>query len=347
MTRVLHAATLAVVAVLLVASGQAATGSPDADAAHARFLRLQERLEAAAQLSAPQRAQMRVNLDACRSLDVPPAEIDALFPGHPGGDFEPATALRLQSVVLRAARGALPLDPVLAKVREGHMKHAPDEVLVQAGEQIVDDMGAARALLDAGADAGLTPPQDAAQRQAQIRTLSRAMWRGLSEDDAEQLRQRAQERLGAGPCATGDLAAAGEVTVRIREQGGDSDGALRLVGAALVHGYTASDLVELGRLLAGQRLAGADVAALVADLTDQVDQGLAAGALNRYLQQPAWMGPADAPGPGGGPGSPAGDAPGPGGPGSAGPGSGSGSDQGGAGGGSGAGGSGGPVGGGS
>ncbi len=335
--------------VLLAVGSRAAAGSPATVDPPAQHLRLQERLEADGQLTEPQKAQMRTNLQVCRALGLADEDIGVLFPGSPEGDLAPATALRLQSTVLRAARGELPIDPLLAKIREGRMKHAPDAVLVQAGEQVTDDMIAAGDLLTAAADEGLTPPADPARRRAQIRTLSRAMWRGLTPEDGAQLQQRAKERLGTGPCATADLAAAAEVTVRIREQGGDPAEALQLAGAALARGYTASDLVELGRMVTAGRLGGGDIGALLTDLTDRVDQGLAAGALNRYLLQSGWMGPADAPGAGGRQGGHTGDGPGDGGGGAGSDGTDSGgADQGGSAGGSGAGSpGGGPTGGGS
>jgi len=343
----LTTAAAGLVLVLAAGGGPAVAGAPAAVDPLAQQLRLQERLEAAGQLTEPQRTQMRINLEACRTLGLSAEEVGLLFPGDPDGDLPPATALRLQSVVLRAARGEMPVDPLLAKIREGRMKHAPDAVLVQASEQVTDDMFAAAGLLGAAADDGLTPPADAEQRHAQVRTLTRAMWRGLTPEDGARLQERAKERLGTGPCATADLAAAAEVTVRIREQGGDPEEALLLAGAALARGYTAPDLVELGRMVTAGRLGGGDIGTLLTDLTDRVDQGFAAGALNRYLLQSGWMGPSDTPGAGGRQGgNTAGGPGGTGGTGGSGSGSG-GTDQGGSAGGSGAGAPGGQTGGGS
>jgi len=242
---------------------------------------------------------MQLNLEACRELGVDPEAVGALFPGDPGGELAPATALRLQSEVIRLARGDLPLEPLLAKIREGRLKQVPDVALVRAGEQVTGNVVAAGDLLAAAEDLGLAAAADREGRHAEIRTLSRAMWRGLTPEEGARLANRARERLGGNPCTTADLVAAAETAVRIREQGGDREDALRLAGAALAQGYTAPDLVELGRWVTTGRRGGDDMDALLADLANRVDDGLAAGALNRYFQEAGWMGPADGPGAGG------------------------------------------------
>ncbi|MFO7607948.1 MAG: hypothetical protein R6X35_01945 [Candidatus Krumholzibacteriia bacterium] len=321
MTTLMRTLVLAGAVTALLAA--AATARPLAPDLLARHLRLEARLDEAADLAEPQRARMRLNLQACRTLGLDPDGIAMLFPGRDADVLDPATALRLQSQVIRAARGELPIEPLLAKIREGRRKGAPAEALVQAGEKVVAGLEAAGALLAAGEADGLTPAADPAGRQEQIRSLTRTMWRGLTPEDGARLRARARERLQHGSCGTGDLAAAAEVAVRIREHGGDREDALHLAGAALAQGYNAAELTELGHAVTAGRLGGGDLGALLADLADHVDQGLGAGALHRYLRQGSWLGPGDVPGaggpggtgghqgggPGGGPGGPGGGAP--------------------------------------
>lgn len=290
---------LAMAAVLAIGTAApAGAQAPQVDPL-AQHQRLEARLAAAGDLTESQRAQMQVNLEACRALHLEPADLSPLFPGAPGGDLAPAAALRLQSAVIRAARGDLPLDPLLAKIGEGRRKGAGADALVAAGERVVDLMESAGAVLRAAAADGLEPAADGEQNRAQVRILTRAMWRGLTPEDGARLRESARTRLRDGPCTTADLAAAGELAVRIREQGGDPDEALRLAATALAKGYQADELAELGHLVTAGRLAGADFGALLDDLVGRVDAGLDARALNRELLPSGWMGPSDLPAAGG------------------------------------------------
>jgi hypothetical protein len=311
---------LAGLIIALLVSTAAAQQPPQLDPL-AQQMRIEARIMANGDLTEPERSQMQVNLRACRALGLEPEVIAPLFEvGGPQG-YQPATALRLQSEVIRAARGEYPMQPLMAKIQEGRMKGARDDALVRTAGSVVDGMAAADGMLASAAGDGLEPPGGPSDRAAQIRIVSRAMWRGLTPEDGAHLRLRAQERLAHGPVSTADLAAAAETTVRIREQGGRPDEALRLAGAALAAGYGADDLAELARAVTSGSLAGADMGAFLGDLGARVEAGLEAGALHRYIQQSGWMGPADAPGAGGPPvGGQPGDGPGSGDPGSGDPG---------------------------
>ncbi|HPF69925.1 MAG TPA: hypothetical protein PLQ13_04565 [Candidatus Krumholzibacteria bacterium] len=297
MTRNLTAALLALAVAALLAP-TAAAQTPRIDPL-AQQMRIEAAVRAAGDLTEAQRAQMMVNLEACRQLGLDPDAIAPCFPGGPDEPVPPATALRLQSELIRAGRADLPLEPLLAKIREGRMKNVPDAALVAAAGRVNDDMAAADRLLRAAAADGLTPAPDPGAHRHEVRVVTRAMWRGLTPEDGARLQARARERLGSGPCATADLAAAAETAVRIREEGADPEAALELAGLALARGYTADDLAELGRAVVSGRMAGGDVDRLLGALSGGVEAGLEAGALGRALQQAGWMGPAETPGAGG------------------------------------------------
>jgi hypothetical protein len=300
--------TMALMVTLIVlvvsASGPAVAQAPESTDPLQQQHRLEAQIRAAGDLTEPQRSRMQEQLQECRRLGLGDDDIAPLFPGNgPNGPngLTPETALQLQAQVIRAARGETPVEPLLAKIREGRMKGAPDDVLLRTATRVTDDLLAASALLAAAAGDGLAPAGDQEDRRVQVRTMTRAMWRGLTPEDGDHLRVRARERLRNGTCTTGDFAAAAETLVRLREQGGGRAETLHLVGAALANGYAANDLAELGRAVTSGRLAGGDVRALLGELSGRMDAGMDPGALNRYMQQSGWMGPADVPGAGGRP----------------------------------------------
>ena len=85
------------------------------------------------------------------------------------GTLDSATAARVATVVADARSQGLPVDPIVAKVRLGALRHAPDSLIVAAAKSVAQRLALARTALQpmpapgdvaAGADAlsaGVTP----------------------------------------------------------------------------------------------------------------------------------------------------------------------------------------------
>jgi hypothetical protein len=262
--------------------------------------RLHSRIDARADLTADERAAMHANADACVDLGIDEAGLDALFPGEDKGNRVSAqTMLRLQNRVMTAAREGLAIEPVMAKIQEGRTKGVPDPLLEQACERMENHVRTANQFMKRAVDDGFEPPQDQTRTRSMQGEMAQQMWRGLKEDDYEQLRERARVRARDGQCGVEDLASAGELATRLMEAGVNRQRALQFSGDALQQGYRTQEMRQLQLMVAARHQRGEPMNGFMGDMEHCVGAGMGAGEMYNYMMRHGWMGPGDMYGPGG------------------------------------------------
>jgi hypothetical protein len=262
--------------------------------------RLHDRINASAGLSAEERAAMHANADACVDLDIPEADLDALFPGEENRHrISAQTMLRLQNRVMTAAREGLPVEPVVAKIQEGRTKGVPDALLEKACVRMENNVRTAHQIMKRAVDEGFVPPGDQTQTRHMNTEMAQQMWRGMNEEGYEQLRERARVRARDGQCGVEDLVSAGELTTRLMEAGVNRERATRFSGDALQKGYRAQEMRQLELVVAARAQRGEPMNGFMGDMEHCVGAGMQAGEMFNYMMRHGWMGPGDMYGPGG------------------------------------------------
>jgi hypothetical protein len=272
--------------------------------------RLREGVDSADGLEVRERTQMRAHLEVCLSADVPPEDLAGLFPVEGQRRLETGTALKLQERVVAALQAGLPVEPLLAKIREGYVKGVPEARIEAAAGRVADHLSAARAALETARTEGMSAPEDPRRQREQIRTMTQHMWSGLEEGDLVRLREQARLRLRDGSCSTDDFVGACGAAARMMEHGAARADAVDTAGEALRHGWNRSEMSELGAMVAAGELRGGPVDRMLREMRTCLGDGMGPGEMTRYMMQAGWMGPADLDGPGGhgaGPGHAAGD----------------------------------------
>jgi hypothetical protein len=250
--------------------------------------RIQQRIQDEAGLQEQDRERLRTNLAECSRLGLDDATVGALF----SEKAQLRSQITTQERVLALAREGLPVDAVVQKLQEGLRKGAPQEARERVCARVGEHVRAAHRYMKQAHDVGVKPGTPAAERK-RVNEMASCMWRGLNENDMEQLRKRAQERLRSGSCTTEDLTAGAETATRLAEIGIQHERAVRLAGDALQNGYTAREMRQLAWAVMTARTHGAS--------SDKVIESLERGIRSQYqfsrmmqeMQQQGWMGPAD------------------------------------------------------
>ncbi len=259
--------------------------APQGDALHQR---IRERIEKEEGLQTQERERLREHLEECKRLGLEDEKIAALF-----DESQPLRRqIRAQERVLAMAREGLPIEPVTLKLQEGRRKGASEEVLERICARMEEHVRAANRVMERARAEGLAPgnPDDERRR---TREMAMHMWRGLREEDMDQLRERAHLRLRDGSCTTGELVAAAETASKLKEMGIERHRAVRLAGEALQYGYTAREMRQLGWMVMTAHMHGGP--------NDEVFDTLERGIRNQHqlaemmqqMWQRGWMGPGD------------------------------------------------------
>jgi hypothetical protein len=290
---------------VLEENARVALAAGDQDRAQDRTLdqtreRIQERIRTAQDLSAGERASMEANLGACLRAGVTDAELETVFPGSTRGkSISTRTMLELQARVRALAQDGLPVEPVLAKVREAQMKGVPEAGLAQVGERVEKQVREAKRIVAQAKADGIQPASDARHERQQIRELAQQMWRGTSPEDVDELRARMHERARSRSCSVEDLVAASETATRLREEGVEARRAMRVTGEALRRGYGAGEMRRLQYMMVYRHREGRAIKGLADDFEHCLDAGMDSGRMYQFMMQHGWMGPGDVQGPGG------------------------------------------------
>ena len=250
-------------------------------------------------LDAGERTRMHNRLRSCSDAGLAPEQLEGLFPTQDQRHLQARTAVRVQNRVTAALADGLPVEPMVAKVREGCVKGVPDTRIEQAAQRIEANLRVARRVMHESVGDGLTPPADRQQQANQVRTMAQHMWSGLQEGDMQRLRERARERLRDGSCQTDDLVGASGAAVRMMDVGADRAEAVRLSGEALRRGYSRQQMQEMSALLAAGHANGGPLDSMLRDLKECLGEGMDCGEMARHMVRAGWLGPGQMQGPGG------------------------------------------------
>lgn len=250
--------------------------------------RIRERIENEDGLQEQERERLRQHLGECKQLGIDDEITAALF-----DETEPLKRqIRIQERVLAMAREGLPVEPVMKKLQEGRRKGANEEILEQVCNRMEAHVRTANRIMQRAHQDGVEPDTPEAELR-QTREMAKYMWRGLKEEDMDQLRERARLRLRDGSCTTEDLAAAAETATQLHEMNVERQRAVRLAGEALQNGYTVQEMKQLRWMVMTARVHGGTGD----DVLDTLEQGLRnqhqLTHMMREMQQHGWMGPAD------------------------------------------------------
>ncbi len=250
--------------------------------------RIRERIENEEGLQEQERQRLREHLGECQSQGFGDELTAALF----SEDTPLREQIRTQERVLTLAREGLPVGPVAQKLQEGRRKGVSQGILERVCTRVAELVRAADRLMERARESGVTAGDEDAERR-HVREAAMHMWRGLKEDDLNQLQTRARKRLQDGSCTTEDLVAASETATRLTEIGIEQNRAVRLAGDALQYGYTPRQMQQLvWAVMTANTHAGPQD-----DVLDTLERGIRnRHQLSQMVQemwQQGWMGPAD------------------------------------------------------
>lgn len=250
--------------------------------------RIRDRIESEQGLQTQEREQLRRHLGECEKLGLDDAAVGTIF-----SESEPLQRqIRAQERVLAMAREGLPVDPVTQKLQEGRRKGVSDEVLEKVCARMEEDVRAANRHMQKAREAGVTPGDRDAERR-RTADMAKQMFNGFGEDDMDRLQERARLRLRDGSCATEDLTAAAEATVKLRAMGIERERAARLAGEALQFGYTAREMRQFSWMIMTAKTHGGPQNAVLETIERGIRNQHQINEMVREMYQYGWMGPAD------------------------------------------------------
>ena len=250
--------------------------------------RIRDRIEKEEGLQDNEREQLRQNLAECKQLGLNDETVAALFDGS-----EPLQKqLRNQERVLAMAKEGLPYEPVMQKFQEGRRKGVNDEALDGACARMEEQVRAANRIMERARERGVTPGDADAERR-RTGEMAMQMWRGLNEQDGDQLCERARLRLRDGSCTTEDLTAAAETAAKLKEMGIEHRRAVEFAGEALQQGYSAREMRQLSWMVMTAHVHGGPRN----EVLDTLERGMRGqrefASMMQEMWQHGWMGPAD------------------------------------------------------
>ncbi len=250
--------------------------------------RIRDRIEKEAGLQDGEREQLRKHLGECQQLGLDDETVAALFDAS-----EPLQKqLRNQERILAMVREGLPHEPVMQKIQEGRRKGVSHEALEQASSRMENDVRAANRVMERAREKGVTPGDADAERR-QTREMAMHMWRGLDEEDGDQLCERARLRLRDGSCTTEDLTAAAETAAKFKEMGIERRRAVEVAGEALQYGYTAREMRQLSWMVMTAHMHGGPHDEVLDTLERGIRNQHEFASMMQEMWQHGWMGPAD------------------------------------------------------
>jgi hypothetical protein len=250
--------------------------------------RIRERIENEDGLQEQEREQLRKHLGECKQLGLDDEVLATLF-----DEGEPLKKqIRTQERVLAMTREGLPVEPLMQKLREGRRKGVDEEVLERACEQMEGNVRTADRFMKRVCEDGVTPGNDEAERR-RTGEMAMHMWRGLNEEEMDQIRERARLRLRDGSCTTEELTAAAETATRLENMGVERKRALGLAGDALQNGYSAKEMHQLRWMVMTAHMHGGPPEEVLGALENGIRNHHQLQQMIQQMWQYGWMGPAD------------------------------------------------------
>jgi len=250
--------------------------------------RIRDRIENEEGLQTQERQQLKQHLGECKQLGLEDATLAVLF-----DESQPLKKqLRTQERILNMIREGLPAEPVMRKLQEGQRKGVTAEVLEKVCTQMENHVRTADRVMKQARQDGLASGDPVAE-QKRTGEMAMHMWRGLKEDNMDQLRERARLRLRDGSCSTQDLTVASETAAKIKELGIEQNRAVKLAGEALQYGYTVQEMRQLGWMVMTAHMRGGQDHEVMEMLEKGIRNQHQLGEMMQQMQQHGWMGPAD------------------------------------------------------
>lgn len=250
--------------------------------------RIRDRIEKEDGLQDQERERFRQHLAECKQLDLGDETLAVLF-----DESEPLRKqLRTQERVLAMAREGLPHEPVMQKIQEGRRKGASEDALDRVCARMEEHVRAAHRVMERARGEGVTQGDSDAERR-HTREMAMHMWRGLSEEDGDQLCERARLRLRDGSCTTEDLTAASETAAKLKEMGIERHRAVEVAGEALQYGYTAREMRQLSWMVMTAHMHGGPHSEVLDTLERGIRHQHEFAEMLDEMWQHGWMGPAD------------------------------------------------------
>jgi hypothetical protein len=262
--------------------------------------RIRDRIHDAPGLSTTDRRQMMQHLDTCLQLGLRDDQIEGLFPmGGSDRRMNAQDLMTAQEQVIRAAHSGMPADLLADKFREGRMKGAAPEAIGGAMHRMEEHMVAAHQQMNHAIANGVTPSGDEWTDRHLHRGLALDMWRGLSDDDLEVLRDHAMQRISGGECSIVEFAAAAETTTEFIEQGVAHQRSRHMVGTSLEQGYSAEEMRQLGQMMRSAGGHGGPTDEMLTWMEQHMAGGEHMDDMTQQMIHMGWLGPRDMHGPGG------------------------------------------------
>jgi hypothetical protein len=250
--------------------------------------RVRDRIENEQGLDDQERERLRQHLAECKQLGLDDETVTALF-----DESKPLRAqIRTQERIIGMAREGLPHEPVMQKMREGRRKGASEEALERVCARMEEHVRAAERVMERARRDGVTRGDPDVERR-RTREMATQMWRGLNEEDGDQLCERARLRLRDGSCTTEDLTAAAETAAKLKELGIERHRAVGVAGEALQYGYTAREMRQLGWMVMTAHMHGGPDGEVLDTLERGIRNQHQFAEMLDEMWQHGWMGPAD------------------------------------------------------
>jgi len=168
-----------------------------------------------------------------------------------------------------------------------------------AGDHPQQHLRAAHREINRAVEGGVSPSPDAGTARRLQRGIAMDLWRGLHEEDLEQLQLRARERAQVRNCSMIDFAAAAETTTELIESGIERQRSREMTGTAVEQGYSAREVREMGHAVRVAARRGGPPEDMVAWLENRLRHGESMDGMVREMMHHGWLGPRDMSGPGG------------------------------------------------
>jgi hypothetical protein len=309
-SRALALASPSLVLVLILATSagraQATAEAPGETERNLLITRLEAGVESLDDLDTAQRSRMHGNLHSFLDAGLEPNRLVGLFPATEQPHLPGPEALRAQEVVHDALAAGLPTDLILAKVQEGCRKRVPPARVADAAFRMGESLRVAADFLQTATRSGVE--DRAGPPHGWVGNVALNLWGGLTDQDLDQLHQKAVGRVRAGGCTVEELVAASDCAASLFNIGAAHDQAVEIAGEALDSGMTPAQMREMSALMAIAQLE-APVDDVLTAVRDRLGEGVGSREIAEHLLRAGWLGPTDVPGagqagPNAGPGSP-------------------------------------------
>ncbi len=261
---------------------------------------IRQNIEQHSPADSPQSDQLMANLDRCLNQGMNSEQVQTMFSA---GDFDNPDQVRdmlaHQDRILVVGEAGLPMEPMMEKFREGHMKHARAEMMDRVLAQTDHNIRVSDRVVRETVAGGVHPSGHPGEINSAIVDVSRCLWDGLHEEDLEHIGQNARMQSRNGGCGLGEFVAANQAATRFTQSGMQRHQAVVMASEALHNGYSAQEMHTMGDMMMTGTHWDGDHQEMMDNMGDWIHQGMSMDEMTEHMMDGGWMGPADMMGPGG------------------------------------------------